>query len=33
MAPKEHQPDQEDYDYNEELGYNLTTGATFHPTS
>jgi hypothetical protein len=33
IALEEHQPNWEDYDYNEELRYNLTTGAMSHPTS
>jgi hypothetical protein len=33
IAPEEQQPDWEDYDYNEELRYNLTTGAMSDPTS
>ena len=33
VAPEEHNPKEEDYDYTEELGDDLPTGATSHATS
>jgi hypothetical protein len=32
-APDEQNPQEDDYDYTEELGDDLPTGATSHPTS